>query len=64
MGLNNMVVVDTSDATLIIPKEKVQEVGKIVGELKKSGRKEHLIHKLWNDPGGVTRFWRGERGIK
>lgn len=61
MGLNNMVVVDTSDATLIIPKEKVQEVGKIVGELKKSGRKEHLIHKTVERPwGSYTVLERGE----
>jgi mannose-1-phosphate guanylyltransferase/mannose-6-phosphate isomerase len=52
IGLKDMVVVDTPDATLVIPKERVQEVRKIVEELKKNGREEHLLHKKIERPWG------------
>ena len=52
IGLRDMVVVDTPDATLVTPKEKVQEVRKIVEVLKKRGREEHLIHKTVERPWG------------
>jgi len=52
IGLKDMVVVDTPDATLVIPKEKVQEVRKIVEVLKKNGREEHLVHKTVERPWG------------
>lgn len=42
IGLSDMVVVDTLDALLICPKDKVQEVKKIVEILKKEKRNEHL----------------------
>ena len=52
IGLKDMVVVDTPDATLVIPKERVQEVRKIVEILKINGREEHLIHKTVERPWG------------
>jgi mannose-1-phosphate guanylyltransferase/mannose-6-phosphate isomerase len=52
IGLRDMVVVDTPDATLVTPKEKVQEVRKIVEVLKKNGHEEHLIHKTVERPWG------------
>ncbi len=52
IGLNNMVVVDTPDATLITPKERVQEVRKIVEVLRKNGREEQLLHKTVERPWG------------
>jgi mannose-1-phosphate guanylyltransferase / mannose-6-phosphate isomerase len=52
IGLKDMVVVDTPDATLVTPKERVQEVRNIVKELKKSGREEHLLHKTVERPWG------------
>jgi mannose-1-phosphate guanylyltransferase/mannose-6-phosphate isomerase-like protein (cupin superfamily) len=52
IGLRDMVVVDTPDATLVTPKEKVQEVRKIVEVLKKNGREEHLLHKTVERPWG------------
>ena len=42
IGLKDMVVVDTPDATLVTPKERAQEVRKIVEILKEKGREEHL----------------------
>ncbi len=42
IGLDNIVVVDTEDATLICDKSQSQEVKKIVEELKNQKRKELL----------------------
>lgn len=52
IGLNNMIVVDTPDATLIVPKSKTQEVRRIVEILKREGRKEYLVHKTVEKPWG------------
>ena len=52
IGLDNMVVVDTPDATLICPKTKSQDVKKIVGILKRQGAPEHLEHRTVVRPWG------------
>jgi len=52
IGLRDMVVVDTADAILVTPKERAQEVKKIVENLKKGGREEHFIHKRVERPWG------------
>ena len=52
IGLREMAVVDTPDATLVIPKERAQEVRKIVDILKSEGREEHLIHLTVERPWG------------
>ena len=52
IGLKDMVVVDTPDATLVTPKEKVQEVSKIVETMKQTNRPEHLLHKTVERPWG------------
>ncbi len=52
IGLKDMVVVDTPDATLVSPKGKVQEVRKIVEILKKEGREEQLLPKTVQRPWG------------
>ncbi|MBI5048857.1 MAG: mannose-1-phosphate guanylyltransferase/mannose-6-phosphate isomerase [Deltaproteobacteria bacterium] len=62
IGLKNMIVVDTADATLVCPKEKAQDVKKIVDELKKHGREEHLVHRTVERPwGSYTVLETGER---
>jgi mannose-1-phosphate guanylyltransferase/mannose-6-phosphate isomerase len=61
IGLKDMVVVDTPDATLITPKERVQEVRKIVETLKQNGREEYLLHKTVERPwGNYTVLEKGE----
>jgi mannose-1-phosphate guanylyltransferase len=40
VGVNNLVVVQTKDALLITTRERSQEVGKVVAELKKAGRED------------------------
>lgn len=52
IGLSNMVVVDTSDATLVCPKSRAQDVKKIVEILKKRGAPEHLEHRTVFRPWG------------
>ena len=61
IGLKDMVVVDTPDATLVSPKERVQEVRKIVATLKQNGREEYLRHKAVERPwGSYTVLEKGE----
>lgn len=52
IGLSDMVVVDTPDATLICPKDRSQEVKKIVEILKKQGAPEHVEHLTVSRPWG------------
>jgi mannose-1-phosphate guanylyltransferase/mannose-6-phosphate isomerase len=62
IGLKDMVVVDTADATLVSPKERVQEVRKVVETLKRDNREEHLIHKTVERPwGSYTVLEKGEK---
>ena len=62
IGLKDIVVVDTPDATLVTPKERVQEVRKIVEILRQNNREEHLIHKTVERPwGSYTVLEKGER---
>ena len=61
IGLKDMVVVDTPDATLVTAKERTQEVRKIVETLKQNGREEHLIHRTVERPwGSYTVLEKGE----
>lgn len=52
IGLKDMVVVDTADATLVCPKDRAQEVKQIVERLRKDKAPEHLIHKTVYRPWG------------
>lgn len=62
IGLKDMVVVDTPDATLVSSKGKVQEVRKVVEVLKKGQRDEHLIHRTVERPWGrYTVLEKGDR---
>lgn len=42
IGVENLVVVETPDAVLVCPKDRVQEVKKIVEQLEHDGREEYL----------------------
>ena len=52
IGLQNMVVVDTPDATLVCPKSRAQDVKKIVDILKQQQAPEHLEHLTVQRPWG------------
>jgi mannose-1-phosphate guanylyltransferase/mannose-6-phosphate isomerase len=64
IGLKDMVVVDTPDATLVTPKERVQEVREIVKLLKQNGREEHLLHKTVERPWGSYTVLEKGQGYK
>jgi mannose-1-phosphate guanylyltransferase/mannose-6-phosphate isomerase len=64
IGLKDMVVVDTPDATLVTPKDRVQEVRKIVEVLKRNSREEHLLHKTVERPWGSYTVLEKGQGYK
>jgi mannose-1-phosphate guanylyltransferase / mannose-6-phosphate isomerase len=43
--LKDHVVIETKDAVLVAPKDKVQDVKKLVARIKAEGRDEHLLHR-------------------
>jgi mannose-1-phosphate guanylyltransferase / mannose-6-phosphate isomerase len=45
VGLREHVVVETKDAVLVAPKARVQDVKKLVLQLKERGRYEHSLHR-------------------
>jgi mannose-1-phosphate guanylyltransferase/mannose-6-phosphate isomerase len=62
IGLKNMVVVDTPDATLVSSKEKIHGIKEVVEALNRSGREEHLIHRTVEKPwGSYTVLEKGDR---
>ena len=52
IGVSNLVIVDTPDATMIASKDKAHEVQKIVKKLKKLDREEHLNNRKVFRPWG------------
>lgn len=64
VGLKDMIVVDTSDATLVCPKDKAQDVRKVVDELKKRGREECLTHRTVERPWGSYTMLEEGKGYK
>jgi mannose-1-phosphate guanylyltransferase/mannose-6-phosphate isomerase len=52
VGLKDHVVVETKDAVLVAPKERVQDVKKLVARLKADGRNEHSLHREVYRPWG------------
>lgn len=62
IGLKDMIVIDTPDATLVCPKQRSQDVKRVVDELKISGRREHLTHVTVERPwGSYTVLENGDR---
>ena len=57
IGVENLVVIDTSDALLIARQDRVQDVKKIVDKIKGNKRSEHLTHRR------VYRPWGSYEGI-
>ncbi len=52
VGVNDLVVVTTSDAVLVIPRERAQEVRELVGKLKTAQRPEATDHRRVHRPWG------------
>lgn len=52
IGVEDLVIVDTPDATLVARKDCVQDVKSIVDQIKQAGRQEHLFHRKVYRPWG------------
>lgn len=52
LGVDNLVVVDTPDALLVADKDRIQDVKKIVEQLKQQGRTEYRMHREVYRPWG------------
>lgn len=52
IGVEDLVIIDTPDATLVARKDRVQDVKTIVDRLKAAGRQEHLFHRKVYRPWG------------
>ena len=53
VGLDDLVIVETKDAVLVAHKDHVQDVKKIVEQLKSGARTEHINHREVYRPWGV-----------
>jgi mannose-1-phosphate guanylyltransferase/mannose-6-phosphate isomerase len=62
VGLKDLVVVETKDAVLVVPKERVQDVKSLVARLKAAGRYEHSLHReVFRPWGSYDSLDNGER---
>jgi mannose-1-phosphate guanylyltransferase/mannose-6-phosphate isomerase len=52
VGMENHIIVETKDAVLVAPKDRVQDVKELVSALKKSGRSESSWHREVYRPWG------------
>jgi mannose-1-phosphate guanylyltransferase/mannose-6-phosphate isomerase len=62
VGLRDFVVVETKDAVLVAPKDRVQDVKKLASRLKSAGRYEHALHReVFRPWGSYDSIDNGER---
>ncbi len=62
IGVEDLVIIDTADATLVARKDRVQDVKAVVDALKAAGRTEHLFHrKVYRPWGSYDSIGVGER---
>ena len=62
LGVEDLVIIDTADATLVARKDRVQDVKMLVDRLKADGRTEHLVHrKVYRPWGSYDSIAVGER---
>ena len=52
IGVEDLIIVDTPDATLVARKDRVQDVKQVVDLIKAAGRQEHLFHRKVYRPWG------------
>ncbi|ELX9580968.1 mannose-1-phosphate guanylyltransferase/mannose-6-phosphate isomerase [Escherichia coli] len=53
VGVDNLAIINTKDAVLVVNKDKVQDVKKVVEFLKNKGRKEYKQHREKYRPWGI-----------
>jgi mannose-1-phosphate guanylyltransferase/mannose-6-phosphate isomerase len=60
--MDDHIIVETKDAILVAPKERVQDVKELVAKLKKSGRTEPFLHReVFRPWGSYDSIDHGER---
>ena len=62
VGVENLAIVETKDAVVVVPREQAQDVKFIVQQLKAAGRTEHEVHtKVYRPWGSYEGVDQGER---
>jgi mannose-1-phosphate guanylyltransferase/mannose-6-phosphate isomerase len=62
VGMDDHIIVETKDAVLVAPKDRVQDVKELVGMLKKTGRSESTLHReVFRPWGSYDSIDNGER---
>ena len=64
IGIDNLVIVDTTDALLIAHRDQLQRVKEVVGELKARGHESYRLHKTVSRPWGTYTVLEGGPGFK
>lgn len=64
IGLEDMILIDTPDATMVCPKDRAQEVREFVGILKEKGWSEHALHPTVERPWGSYTVMEEGHGYK
>jgi mannose-1-phosphate guanylyltransferase / mannose-6-phosphate isomerase len=59
-----MIVVDTADATLVCPRERVQEVKDLLAELTRQNQVEYREHLMVERPWGRYTIMQGGRATR
>jgi len=52
VGVDNVVVIETPDAVMVVDRSRSQDVKQIVGQLQEAGRTEHTLHRQVHRPWG------------
>jgi mannose-1-phosphate guanylyltransferase/mannose-6-phosphate isomerase len=62
VGVDDLIIVTTPDATLVAHRDAAQDVKKVVEQLKAAGRSEHALHRVVHRPwGNYDSLEEGER---
>jgi mannose-1-phosphate guanylyltransferase/mannose-6-phosphate isomerase len=62
VGMDDHIIIETKDAVMVAPKDRVQDVKELVAKLKKSGRSESALHReVFRPWGSYDSIDNGER---
>ena len=64
VGVDNLVIVDTPDATLVAHRDQLQRVKEVVGELKARGHESYKLHRTVARPWGAYTVLQEGPGFK
>jgi mannose-1-phosphate guanylyltransferase len=64
VGVENLVIVDTPDATLVAHRDQLQRVKEVVGELKARGHESYKVHRTVARPWGAYTVLQEGPGFK